>query len=227
MKAICIKHPLRNIVYTIEENDFQGLLEVNALANYRQSHDEVWAMKIQLEKDRGDILLTQIKLDLLVDERKELERIHDFYTGQVDRSQADLLVNIDIKLQVEIRDFTNQVTKLHHDTIVFYDDIQRNSEHYNRHTDNYYRDRNVVDPLNFKVLDDVFQFHEDMMVDISSLDKDLQEFLSKLKEVHILFDDYVAQYTQLYTSYSYAIQHMAALTKEVKVWDCFWKAPNL
>ncbi|TJZ62824.1 hypothetical protein FAZ15_00490 [Sphingobacterium olei] len=100
-------------------------------------------MKIQLEKDRGDILLTQLKLDLLVDERKELERIHDFYTGQVDRSQADLLVNVDIKLQVEIRDFANQVTKLHHDTILFYDGIQRNSEHYNRYTDSYYRDRNV------------------------------------------------------------------------------------
>ncbi|TJZ62823.1 hypothetical protein FAZ15_00485 [Sphingobacterium olei] len=64
-----------------------------------------------------------------------------------------------------------------------------------------------------------------MQVDISSLDKDLQEFLIKLKEVLILFDDYVAQYTQLYTSYSYAIQHMAELTKEIKVWDFFWKEP--
>ncbi|WP_140936627.1 hypothetical protein [Sphingobacterium lumbrici] len=76
-------------------------------------------------------------------------------------------------------------------------------------------------------MDEVFQFHEDMQADIPSLDKDLQEFLIKVKEVHILFDDYVAQYNQLYTSYSYAIQHMAELTKEVRVWDCFWKEPNL
>ncbi|WP_146191116.1 hypothetical protein [Sphingobacterium athyrii] len=43
-----------------------------------------------------------------------------------------------------------------------------------------------IDPLNFQVLQSVFEHYEDMQVDVVSLDRDLQEFLTIVTEVYEL-----------------------------------------
>ena len=222
IKTICIKHPLRDIVYAINENSFPLTNESTALENYRKAHDEVWHMKLLFEKERGDVLLAIIQLENLQREREELQQMLDFYNEQADMSQTAPLVNIDIKLQVELRDFYNQVMNLHRATIRSYDNIQPLTQQYNLYVNRYYRNEKPIDPLNFTVLDSIFRHHEDMQVDVVSLDKDLQDFLAVLTDVYALFDDYTMQYNELYNIYNQSIENTAQLTKKVGYWNELW-----
>ena len=84
------------------------------------------------------------------------------------------------------------------------------------------RDKKPLDPLQFNVLDDIFRFHDDMEVEIDSLDKDLQKFLAVLADIYTLLDDYVEQYNVLHTTYSNALQRSVELADAVQVFNKIW-----
>lgn len=219
MKTICIKHPLRDIVYTTKETGFYKIHEVKALDDYRKAHDEVWKMKLLFEKERGNILLAIIQIELFEKKYQNLLDIHNFYKESSGIAPSTSLLHTDYKLQVELRDFYLQVTALHQATLRFYDEVQSCTNAYNTIVDTFYRGDKPIDPLNFTILDSAFCHHEDMEVEITSLDTDLQAFLQTLTQVYNTLDDYVVQYNELYGVYSRAIANIAQLTQEVRQWQ--------
>lgn len=219
MKTICIKHPLREIIYATKETGFNMIHEVQALDDYRKAHDEVWKMKLLFEKERGNVLLAIIQIDLLDREYQNLLDMHNYYKQNSELVQPVTLLHKDYKLQVELRDFYLQVTALHQATLRFYDEVRSCTDAYNTIVDTFYRGDKPIDPLNFTVLDSIFRHSEDMDVDIASLDTDLQAFLQTLTQVYNTLDDYVLQYNELYGVYSRAIANIAQLTKEVGQWQ--------
>lgn len=215
MKTICIKHPLRNLIYTTKKEGLSLNHEIQSLNEYRKAHDEVWKMKLLFEKERGSVLLAIIKIDLMDREYQELLEMYNFYKENSQISESTSMYNIDYKLQVELRDFYLQVKELHQAILRFYDEVRICTTAYNAIIDTFYRGDKPIDPLNFTVLDSIFLHHEDMDVDIVSLDKDLQEFLKTVTKVYNTMDDYIIQYNELYQIYSRAIFNIAQLSKDV------------
>lgn len=219
MKTICIKHPLREIIYATSETGFYLNHEAQTLDDYRKAHDQVWKMKQLFENERANVLLAIIQIDILDRKYQDLLDIHNFYKENSELSQPAFLHNIDYKFQVELRDFYLQVIELHNTTLQYYDEARRCNSSFDEITNTYYRGKKPIDPLNFTVLDSIFRHHEDMNVDIASLDKDLQGFLQTLTEVYHTLDDYIVQYNELYNVYSRAISNIAQLCKEVQQWQ--------
>lgn len=150
--------------------------------------------------------MAHIELDGLNADMEELENIRDHYLNEIDFSKADSHRDMDIRLQVELRDFYNQVHQHQQTLVKFYDYIGPLTQTYSDIVATYFRGEKPLDPLQFKVLDDVFTFHDDMQVSISSLDKDLQGFLQMLTDIYaFLDDDYISHYNTLLTAYSDAL----------------------
>lgn len=222
MKKITIDHPLRTISYLINENGFPLPHEANSLENYRLAHDQVWRMKRLFEQEKGEAQLTLIRLLKLEDEQRELRYMLNFYKEQVDFSSAPLSPEFDIKFQVELRNFYNSVIQHQQTLVKFYDAIAVCDRAYIEITDTYIRKEKPIDPLNFNILESVFEHSSDMQVDVVSLDGDLQQFLTILTDVYLLLDDYIMQYNTLYKAYSAIVQQAAQLTKDVQVLNVIW-----
>lgn len=223
MKTIVVTHPLRDIVYQLKENSFPSPIEVGALEAYCRAHDEAWRMKLRFEKEKGELLLAHIALNKLNAELEELEGIRNHYLNQIDFSDAGAITAMDIRFQVELRDYYNQAQQQRQTVVKFYDRIGPLTQTYTDIVDTYLRGEKPLDPLQFRVLDPVFEFHDDMQVTIGSLDKDLQGFLQVLTDIYaFLDDDYVHQYNVLYTAYNDALQRAVDLAKSVQVFNRIW-----
>lgn len=223
MKNITIDHPLRTISYQTKDDRYLQNLEAAALDSYRLAHDRVWRMKVLFENEKGEAQLALINLHKLEDERQELSDTLGFYKEQVDFSSKNLTIELDINFQVELRSFYNSVIQQHRKLVQFYDTIGVRDREYILITDTYFRGEKPIDPLHFDVLDSVFRHHEDMQVDVASLDNDLQQFLAVLTDVYSALDTYIQQYNILYRTYSEVLQKMAQLTKDVEVLQAAWE----
>jgi hypothetical protein len=222
MKNITIDHPLRTISYQAHDDRYPLNHETQALDNYRLAHDQAWRMKLLFEKEKGEAQLALINLHKLDEERHEFNNMFDFYKEQIDFSSKSLHTELEVGFQVELRNFYNSVIEQHRKLVQFYDVIGTRDREYAIITDTYFRGEKPIDPLHFEVLDSVFRHHEDMHVDVVSLDKDLQQFLAVLTDVYLLLDSYIQQYNILYTAYSDILQKTAQLTKDVQVLQKVW-----
>ncbi len=223
-KTVLITHPLRDIVYELKENDFPSQIEVNAWEAYRRAHDEAWRMKLRFEKEKGEALLACIDLEKLTARLEEFEGLRDHYLRQADFSDAAAAANVDIRFQVELRDFYTQVGQLQKTLVKFYDRIDPLKQAYTDIIDTYFRAEKPLDPAQFKVLDDVFRFHDDMQVTITSLDKDLQGFLQVLTDIYaFLEDEYITHYNVLNNAYGEALHRSVDLVKSVQVFNKVWE----
>ncbi|NGM62524.1 hypothetical protein G5B30_11425 [Sphingobacterium sp. SGG-5] len=222
MKTITIDHPLRTISYQLRDNNFMTKHEPLALDKYRLAHDQVWRMKRLFEQEKGEVQLALIDLHKLDAEREELNEMLGFYKEQVDLSSENLHLEMDVKFQVEVRSFFNDVNEQHRKVIRFYDVIGERDTEYITITDTYCRGEKPIDPLHFKVLDSVFEHHSDMQVDVASLDKDLQQFLAVLQDTYLLLDTYIQYYNKLYKAYGNVLHKTAQLTKDAQVLQRVW-----
>src|SRR5690606_10337708 len=121
IQTVLITHPLRDIVYQLEKHSFASPIEVRALEAYRQAHDEAWRMKLRFEMEKGEILLAYIDLEKLNIELEEFESLRDHYLRQADFSDAVAIANMDVRLQVEMRDFCTQARQQRKRLVKFYD----------------------------------------------------------------------------------------------------------
>ncbi|TYR31236.1 hypothetical protein FXV77_21315 [Sphingobacterium phlebotomi] len=222
MKTIYIHHPLRDITYKSKKERYFMDSERQALLDYRTAHDNTWRMKLRFEKARGEVFLAQNQLHDIDYEREELEEMWGYYLKQVDLTDVDIIHNIEIRFQVELRDFYLQVRKLHQRIIKFYDNVAVLDSEYTDLTNTYFKSSKPIDPLNFSILDDIFKFHEDRETDIKSLDKDLQEFLQTLTAVYALLDDYIQSYNTFYQHYSTSLQNVEQLMKATQKLNSIW-----
>lgn len=222
MKTIYIHHPLRDITYKSKNERYFMDSERQALLDYRTAHDDTWRMKLRFEKAKGDVLLTQNLLYDIDYEREELEEMWEYYLTQVDLTEADIVHTIEIRFQVELRDFYLQIHKLHQRLIKFYDHVAALESEYNELIDAYFRSRKPIDPLQFNVLDDIFKFHEDRETNIKSLDKDLQEFLQTLNAVYAILDEYIQLYNEFSQHYSASLQQIEHLMKATQKLNRIW-----
>ncbi|MDF2518150.1 MAG: hypothetical protein K0R59_3446 [Sphingobacterium sp.] len=226
MRNITINHPLRTINYLTEDIGSPSQLEEGALLAYRKSHDQAWFMKTRFVEERGNTLLESIALADLDAEIADLTDMLEWYkeTGELNREQP--LADVDIKLQIELRDCYLKIEEAHRRTVRFYDRIALREQVYNDIVDKYYRYEKPLDPLKFKVLDQVFEFASDMNVDVESLSTDLEDFLSVLLQVYDLLEDYFVAYHDLYKGYGDTVHKMAALTKSAQILRPFWQAQS-
>ena len=224
MKTIVVKHPLRELVYQSKGPGFPSQIEINALEKYRQAHDEAWRMKLRFEKERGEVLLAQIEVNKLNENMEDLDGIRKHYLREFDFNDEAALRDIYSKLQIEIRDFYNQARQQRPAVVKFFDRIGPLNQAYTDIINTYIRkqDKKPLDPLQFNVLDDIFHFHDDMEVEIDSLDKDLHEFLQVLTDIYTLLDDYLEQYNVLHTTYSKALQRSVELADAVQIFNKIW-----
>lgn len=224
MKTIVVKHPLRDIMYQLKKDRLPSSLEVGALEAYRRAHDDAWRMKLRFERERGEILLVQIDLDQLNSTMEELEQLRNHYQRQLDFSDDTAIADMDIRFKVELRDFYNHAHRLQKEVVKFYDRIGALTLTYTDIVDTYLRGEKPLDPAQFKVLDDVFTFHDDMQITISSLDEDLQGFLQELTRIYaFLDDDYIVAYNDLYTAYNETLQQSVGLVNSVQVFNKVWE----
>lgn len=222
MTTINIDHPLRRISYQVKREGYTIPSETEALENYRLAHDQVWRMKHLFEQEKGEVQLTLIHLQKLHEEYHELNHIFDHYKKEIDFSSKSLATELEVNFQVELRDFYNSVLQQQHKMVRFYDIIGLRDAEYTMIKDTYFRGEKPIDPLHFKVLDQIFIHHTDMQVDVISLDKDLQQFLAVLSDVYRILDDYIQQYNKLYNSYSAILQKASLMTKEVQTLQVIW-----
>lgn len=222
MKIIAIQHPLRDITYKSKNDRYFMDSERQALLDYRTAHDDTWRMKLRFEKAKGDVLLAQNELLDIDYEREELQEIWSYYQEQADLTDVNAAHTLEMRFQVELRALYLQVRKLHQRTIHFYDKVAVLEMEYADLTDTYLRAGKPIDPLNFRILDDIFRFHEDRETDIKSLDKDLQEFLKMLTSVYLILDDYVQLYSEFNQHYSASLQKTADLMKATQKLNGVW-----
>lgn len=223
-KSITINHPLRSINYLTKDIGFPSNLEEQALLNYRKAHDQAWFMKIRFEQERGNALLESIALSDLDAEIAELVAMLDWYSGTGALNKELPLAEVDIKLQIELRDYYLKIEAAHRNTIKFYDRIALREQEYNDIVDKYYRFDKPLDPLKFDVLDDIFEFADDMDADVASLGTDLEDFLSVLTQLYDLLEKYFVAYHDLHAAYGKTVHNMAELTKAAQVLRPFWEA---
>jgi len=145
-----------------------------------------------------------------------------YYTTQIDLTDVNIAHTIEIRFQVELRDFYLQVRKLHQRIIKFYDHVAALESEYNELIDTYFRSSKPIDPLNFSILDDIFKFHEDRETNIKSLDKDLQEFLQTLNAVYAILDEYIQLYNEFSQHYSASLQKIEHLMKAMQKLNSIW-----
>lgn len=224
MKTIVVKHPLRELTYQTQDTGFPSQIEIDALEKYRRAHDEAWRMKLRFEKERGEVLLAQIEVNKLNENMEDLERIRKHYLREIDFTDETALRDLYSKLQIEIRDFYNQAQQQRPAVVKFFDRIGPLNQAYTDIINTYIRklDKKPLDPLQFNALDDIFRFHDDMEVEIDSLDKDLQAFLQVLTDIYTLLDDYLEQYNVLHTAYSNALQRSVELAESVQIFNKIW-----
>ncbi|WP_270090087.1 hypothetical protein [Sphingobacterium sp. SYP-B4668] len=226
MKSVVINHPLRKITYLKEEPSLEGKLERTALADYRKAHDQVWEMKTRFEKEHALVLLTIIQLHDLEDERTDLADTLVFYKETIDFDNSNLIADLEVNVQIELRDYHLQVQHLHRRMITFYDKIACLEKEYIDIADTYYSYEKPIDPLNFKVLDPVFYHHTDMAVDVGTLEKDLEDFLAKMTEVYHQLDDYFQTYSDFYSAYSTALHKTTHLIKSAQILSPLWRVED-
>ena len=224
MKTIIIQHPLRTISYKTQDEPYFMPSEHKTLQAYRAAHDEAWRMKMRFEQASGEVLLVQHRLDDINYELRELENMWGYYTEQLDFSAYNIQDQIELRFQVELRDFYLQVRRAHQDTIEFYDQIARQEMEYKQLTDTYYRHKKPLDPLDFHVLDDIFNHPSDRDTDIVSLDADLQAFLKELTGIYQLLEDYLIAYSMLTTAYHHTLAKLGKLQEAIKPLDRVWNA---
>lgn len=225
MKTIYIQHPLRDITYKSREKRYFMASERQDLLDYRAAHDDAWRMKLRFEKAKGEVLLAQNKLHDVDYEREDLEEMRTYYLTQVDLTDDHAAHSVDIQLQVELRDFYLQVRNLHQRIITFYDNVAALESEYKDLTDTYFRSTKPIDPLNFRILDAIFEHPEDRETDIKSLDKDLQEFLQKLARVYAILDDYIQLYNEFHQHYSTSLQKVGQLMQAAQKMNSIWDPP--
>jgi len=226
LKSITINHPLRTINYLTKDIGFPRNLEEQALLNYRKAHDQAWFMKIRFEQERGNALLESITLSDLDTEIADLVKMLDWYKEQEIFDKEEPLVDVDIQLQIELRDCYLKIEAAHRNTIKFYDRIALREQEYNDIVDTYYRYDKPLDPLKFNVLDNVFEFASDMDVDVASLGTDLEDFLSVLTQIYDLLEKYFVVYHELHKGYGKTVHKMVALTKSAQILRPFWQAKS-
>lgn len=223
MKTIYIHHPLRDITYKSRKKRYFMESEHRDLLKYRSAHDEVWRMKLHFEKAKGEVLLAENQLHDIDYDREELEEIWGYYLTQIDLADANITHVLEMRFQVELRDFYLQIRKLHQRIIKFYDNVAVLESEYTDLINTYFKSSKPIDPHNFRVLDDIFKFHEDRETNIKSLDKDLQEFLQTLTAVYERLDDYIEWYTTFYQHYSASLQKIEHLMKATQKLNVIWE----
>ena len=226
MKTITIQHPLRLISYKSKHDRYFMDSERRDLLAYRRAHDEAWRMKIHFQQVQGEVLLTQHELDDMTYDRQELEEMWDYYRDQVDFNHPELIFQVEMRFQVELRDFYLQVRGLQQKSIRFYDKVAALEIDYKVIIDSYYRGKKPLDPLDFHILDDIFTFASDRETDIVSLDEDLQAFLQELGAIYTDLDNYIASYSAFYTQYQQQLQKVAELLQTIKPLDRIWSDPT-
>ena len=222
MTTIYIPHPFRDITYQSKNKYYFLPYERQQLQRYRAAHDEAWQLKQRFETAKGAALLAQNELNDYDYDREELEFIWENYVTEIDFTDKALLHTLDIRAQVELRDFYLEVRKLHERLIKFYDKLAAVEAEYKELTKSYLRQDKPLDPLNFTLLDDIFKFHEDRETDIESLDQDLQAFLQELTAVYAILDTYVEVYSALHTQYGDSLHKMAQLMHTIQQLDNLW-----
>lgn len=222
MKTIYIHHPLRDITYKSKQERYFMESERRDLLNYRAAHDEVWRMKLRFEKAKGEVFLSQNLLHDIDYEQEELKEMWEYFLTQVDFADADITHTLEIRFQVELRDFYLQIRKLHQRIIKFYDHVAILESEYNELVDTYFRSSKPIDPLNFTILDDIFEYHEDRETNIKSLDKDLQEFLQTLNAVYTILEEYMQLYTEFSRHYALSLQKIEQLMKATQKLNRIW-----
>lgn len=222
MRIIAIQHPLRDIMYKSKEERYFMDSERQVLLNYRIAHDDTWQMKLRFEKAKGDVLLAQNELQDIDYDREDLEEMWTYYLAQIDLADIDIIHTLEMRFQVELRDFYLQIRKLHQRIIQFYDKVAVLESEYADLTDTYLRADKPIDPLNFRVLDNIFECHEDRETDIKSLDSDLQQFLQTLTSVYTILDDYTLLYSDFYRHYSTSLQKVAGLMNDTQKLNSIW-----
>ncbi|MCY4779859.1 hypothetical protein ORI89_09360 [Sphingobacterium sp. UT-1RO-CII-1] len=227
METILIRHPLREIIYhlKLKEERIYSVAEEQALQNYVYAHNTVWQMKVEFEKEKADAMLYYIDLNRLIGGRKELENIYNFYKPQIDFGNPNLHIDLDMKLQIELRDYCNTVYKHQQNLIKFYDHLGPKQTLYGEIVQKYFtRTAANIDPANFTLLDEILTKHpEDSNVDITSLDKDLKEFLKTTNDVYVLLDEYIEEYNTLYTAYLGELDKTEELVKTITPLNSIWK----
>lgn len=226
METVLIRHPLRDIIYSLKpkEERHYVITEAPTLRRYVLAHNTVWQMKVDFEKEKGEVMLAYIELDQLTKAREELEDLYEFYKPQLDFTNSKLHIALDIKLQVELRDFYIQVIRQQQELVRFYDRLGPLDRRYSQMIDTYFRGKKPIDPLNFTILDDIFTHHVDRNVEITTLDKDLQNFLETINDVYTLLDKYVDEYNILYRAYLKELEETAALIKTSQSLHPLWES---
>lgn len=225
MENVLIRHPLREINFSLKPKEEQNyyISEDLTVQNYIRAHSTIWEMKIGLEKERGEAMLAHLELDQLIKAREELEDIYEFYKPQLDFTNPNLNSELDIRLQVELRDYCKETIRLQNKLVRFYDNLGSLQIVNDDIVDKHFAGVESAELLNLKVLDDILAQQTHPHIDLVSLDKDLQEFLDIVSDVYKLLDDYIEEYNLLYAAYLHELDKAVELVQMTRPLNSIWE----
>lgn len=202
MKSVAKAHPLKPIHLSFKKGKQAPPFEVEALKKYRKAHDETWKRRITYIAEKDKLLLLRAEMaDLsyeMFDLGEQLE-VFEEALGLLQRDETNIVTlgpDYDINLLFErIEQHNRAVQKLHTAMV-------KAANRYNKAVASLYEDDYIIDPMFFDILHEVYRRHEEVEVDIVSLDKDHQDFLKAYGEVEKLRDEYMRTGQNVFESYA-------------------------
>ena len=202
MKSVTRDHPLKPIRLSFKEGKQAPAFEVEALKKYKKAHDETWKRRITYVAEKDRLLLLRSEMTDLSYELFDLGEQLAVFEEALGLTQLDEISRVELGPRYDINLLFDRIEQHNRAVQRLHKAMVKASNRYNKAVAALYEDDYMIDPMYFDILHELFQRHEEVEVDIVSLDKDHQDFLEAYGEVEKLCEAYMQQGQGVFESYA-------------------------
>ena len=206
MKNVAKEHPLKPICLSYREGFQAAAFEVEALKKYKKAHDETWKRRITYVTEKDRLMLLKSELAELSYELFDLGEQLSVFEEALGITVLNEIDRIKIGSDYDVNRLFDRVEQHNRSLQRLHKAMKKAAARYNKAVANLYEDNYMIDPMYFDILHELFQRHEEVKVDIVSLDQDHQAFLEAYHEVKKLREAYMLYGNQVFSSYEQLLE---------------------
>ena len=206
MKNVAKEHPLKPIRLSYREGIQAPAFEVEALKKYKQAHDETWKRRIAYVAEKDRLMLLRGELAELSYELFDLGEQLSVFEEVLGITELNETDQIKIGPDYDMNRLFDRVEQHNRSLQRLHKAMVKASDRYNKAVARLYEDNFMIDPMYFDILHELFQRHEEVEVDIVSLDEDHQSFLEAYRQVDRLREEYMEYGQHVFESYEQLLE---------------------
>ncbi|WP_262249772.1 hypothetical protein [Parapedobacter soli] len=217
MQHVTKQHPLKPISLSFHEGKQPPAFEVEALKQYKKAHDETWKRKMGYEAEKGQLMLLDSEIAELSYEIFCLGERLEVFEEAVGIGEATDPSAWDRESDFDLNAFFDRILKHSQAVQQLHGQIVAAATQYNKTVASLYEDDYLIDPMYFDILNELYRRHEEVEVDIVSLDKDHQDFLGAYGEVDKLREEYMQLGQDVFERYAQLIDDSEHVYKRADI----------